>query len=118
MDNGKLWQHVTNHAYGGPEAHKIITITGEVIPTNSAHHQMMRPAPYTTTVVGWSHLVRSPVKWNQDGEHETQEKEPELVWFQKLNAIGVQGHPEWLPHNSPLTMYTKRMLKEYLNVEI
>lgn len=114
-DGGTLWQHVNNHA---GSYHPILvkgTIDGF---TNSAHHQMMRPTK-DAEVLGISNGILSPLKWSDKPDpEEPEDDEPEIVYFPKLNALGVQGHPEWLSEKSFLTIMTKELVKEKLGVDL
>ena len=113
MDGGNLWQDVDAHGGTHPLIYK-----GEELTTNSAHHQMMIPAEGNQILAVSPN--RSPFKY-KDGEFdpiEDKNDEPELVYFPRMNAIGVQGHPEWLSHKHPLNVLLKNLVGELLNVEI
>lgn len=115
MHGGKLYQHVSNHA-GQPHE---IKVGDTVFYTNSAHHQLMIPDP-SAQVLGATIHALSKRKYR---EHPTDyvlsdEPEPEVVWFPKFKALGIQGHPEWLPEHAPLNQLTKHMLKDLCNVEV
>ena len=113
MDGGKLWQHVTSHAGGN---HTINLKDGRKIKTNSLHHQMMIPRD-GNELIGWADC-RSPIKYNEQGAHEVETIEPEIVYFPDMKALGVQGHPEYLTRNHELCIETDRLLKERFNVGI
>jgi hypothetical protein len=78
---------------------------------------MMRPTQ-AGVILATSHVVRSPQKCNGQGVHETDEPEVEACYFPYLNAVGIQGHPEWLKKSSDLTQFTYRVVKEFLNVDL
>jgi putative glutamine amidotransferase len=93
---GKLVQDVTNHH----ATHPIITNTGERFLTSSCHHQMMVPWEIDHELIAWSEKHQST--HYHPPEHPAYstlekhiDKEPEVVYFPKLNGFGVQGHPEW-----------------------
>lgn len=116
LDGGTLWQHVDGHA-GDP--HGIVFKNGMRGWTNSYHHQMMRPTKDAKILAVSPPLSKK--KWAEDPDYpETGffPEEPEIVHFPKINALGVQGHPEWLPEDSFLPVVTRQLTKQHLNVEI
>jgi putative glutamine amidotransferase len=114
LDGGTLYQHVDNH--GGGSQHEVI-IDDKEYRSNSCHHQLMRPAS-TATVLGYT-PARSFEKWTDDDAPVVgDDKETEIVHFPKLNAIGVQGHPEWLSHRHDLNVVTRNLVEKYLNVQL
>jgi gamma-glutamyl-gamma-aminobutyrate hydrolase PuuD len=40
-------------------------------------------------------------------------KEPEVVWYPKINAIGVQFHPEMMNDDTVARHYFKGLIREY-----
>lgn len=113
LGGGTLYQHVENHVVGH---HKLI-FQGKEYTTNSCHHQMMRP---TADMEVLAHSpVLSPRKWVEDADPVHDDSpEPEIVYFPKMKAIGVQGHPEWLSESHDLVKITKQLVKEKLNVTL
>jgi len=111
LGGGTLYQHVDNHTVG---SHPLI-FQGKEYRTNSCHHQMMRP---TADMQVLAHApVLSPKKWTDDADPvEDDSPEPEIVYFPKFKAIGVQGHPEWLSNDHDLVKITKQLVKEKLDV--
>lgn len=113
LGGGSLWQHVDNHVGG---SHKLI-MGDKVFPTNSYHHQLMRPTP-EMEVLAVSECL-SPQKWAaEELPEDSTDPEPEIVYFPQHNAIGVQGHPEWLGHGHMLNVITRQLCKERLNVRL
>lgn len=45
---------------------------------------------------------------------------PEVVHFPAINAIGIQGHPEWLRqyNNDDTDQWLKKLIKRYLKIEV
>lgn len=45
---------------------------------------------------------------------------PEVVYFPAINALGIQGHPEWLrqSQNNDTDSWLKNIVKRYLKVEL
>lgn len=68
---------------------------------NDAHHQLV----YTNNqlegdnfkVYGYCKL--SPYHLYQEDEEVEVDIEPEIIHFPKINALGVQFHPEWMGHS-------------------
>lgn len=112
LHGGKLWQHVTNHA---GRYHFIELKTGQKIETNSLHHQMMRPDKdaeiLAQTPVA---LARKKYSENEVAIDDTT-PDPEIVWFPKFRALGVQGHPEYLPLKHELVRLTQQLFEEKTN---
>lgn len=108
MDGGKLWQHSTGHQGGN---HAIFDTTdGEGYVTNSAHHQIMRPLVHNLTLAVCNETVDV---WDESGKPQKIERTPEIVFFPHLNAIGIQGHPEWNP-NARFVSYCARLIETFL----
>lgn len=100
LAGGKLIQHVTNHA---GSKHEMATFDGMKVTVNSIHHQMVNPHsikdPKAYRLLGWVPTRRSDrylgakdktvyLPWSF--------KEPEAVFYPKINAIGFQFHPEMM----------------------
>mgnify|MGYP002347781064 CR=1 FL=1 len=109
LSGGKLWQHVENHN----TSHKMIMNDGTVLNTTSVHHQMLRPTT-EMKILGTSLDIRSPIKHNEHGPHNTHDPEPEVVFIPKNKALCIQGHPEYTSHKSDLSKLTKHLVEEYL----
>lgn len=110
LGGGSLWQHVEHHA----GSNHTLNFRGRKYWTNSVHHQMMRPTEDMEILATSPNL--SPIKYNEK-KHEDLGEEPEIVYIPNLNALCVQGHPEWLREHDPLVQITKDLLKEKCNVE-
>ena len=114
VDGGSLWQHVSTHA---GNIHAVVMQDGSRWVTNSAHHQMMRPGD-NAVVLGVADEVYSPFKVSEEGEVRDVSPEAEIVHFPRLNALGIQGHPEWLNESHDLRKLTRKLVKEYLDVVV
>lgn len=114
MAGGKLVQHTTGH--GGMRYHKTKTKDGQIIPMNTLHHQMMRPEKTKHDLVAWT-LGLSSVYLDGDDKHIPNVlKEPEIVYFHDIKALGIQCHPEMMnPDQDQVPLdYFKTIIKEYL----
>lgn len=97
MSGGKLVQHMSHAG-----KHLLMMQDGVMnikCMTNSLHHQMQYPfnldkADYE--VLGWSEGI-SPFNWmSPDKDIGIMKKEAEVVFYNKTNSLGFQGHPEML----------------------
>lgn len=118
---GFLIQNVHNH--GG--YHLVHTIDGDVLRVNSIHHQMM---------AGFEHLEHELVAWrpmergmdgsithaglpygyrdNQTYVPPINWREPEFVYFPKINGYAIQWHPEAMDIESAATKYILNYIKQ------
>jgi len=110
LDGGYLVQHIEGHS--GIGNHILYdTRTGELLNTNSCHHQMMVPQKYNTILAtDNSRTIRG---YSESDKQFTVDSVPEIVYFPRLNALGIQGHPEWLP-NSAFAHFCTNLIKEFL----
>lgn len=97
LSGGELWQNVRHPSY-----HKIKTIYGTELTSNSLHHQMakldkMNPADYK--LIAWADNV-SKIKEDGNGVFSQEGyKEPEMVYFKNTDAFVMQYHPEFAPQS-------------------
>lgn len=111
---GSLIQHVDNHV--GIGVHKLSTFDNQVnLYGNSCHHQMMRlPESDDVELLAWTNGLSSKAIGEGNNPVPKLDKEPEIVHFKKLNAIGIQGHPEWMERGSSFVDYCLDLVKERL----
>lgn len=122
MAGGKLVQHVTGHG----QAHEIQTNAFRKLGSyktyeiSSTHHQMMYPFSLPKeryNLIAWSKYFRSDVYLdgsNKNMELEPEFLEPEIVYYNNINALGIQGHPEF-PNTSEHTLrFIKQLINNYL----
>lgn len=109
FDGGELVQHIEGHTHG---QHFIkIKETSEKILSNSCHHQMMVSKKWNKILA-----VSSEDTYGYD-ENDIRihiPEVPEIVYFPRLNAIGIQGHPEWQSQNSPFVQVCSKLINQYL----
>lgn len=103
---GKLIQNTSGHRDGYRNFHKITDIFGNELPVNSVHHQMVLPETVPENgckMVAWS---TNPLSRMYDGPNHSPIftvdeiklfKEPEICFYPKIKALGVQFHPEEMP---------------------
>ena len=99
----------------------MTTDDGREIMTSSVHHQMMYPYDIEHKLIAWSATRRSDkyvVGDNSDYEPMHMHHEPEVVWFPKIKALGIQGHPEFhaRPLTDPFVQYCMEVTRKYLEI--
>jgi GMP synthase-like glutamine amidotransferase len=107
LAGGSLIQHVTNHQNN----HTIYTVT-QKYEANSCHHQMMDIRNTEHDLIAWTPSGFSSCYTIDSGEIEL-DYEPEIVWFPKIKALTVQGHPEWLPRHSKFVNLCNSLVEKY-----
>lgn len=136
MAGGLLIQDCKGHT----SSHQMLTDKGEQYKTSSLHHQMMYPWEVEHHLIAWSLprdendvpfrtkinslKVGSAHEWVDASGRECAvpffEKEPEIVYFPKIKALAIQGHPEFMDEGAPYVRYCNRLIQEYLlnNVKV
>ena len=119
MAGGKLVQH-SRH----PGMHPISTYDGQTITVTSTHHQQAyiygMPAGHAK-LLGWANGL-SPFHFGGRGEEMVKgvvegEKECEIVYYPKINALGIQSHPEFVTHDpdhAPMITYMRSLLDKLM----
>lgn len=111
LAGGSLIQHVNGHGGG---YHDVVTNTGEEYTTSTCHHQMMNPQEVDHELLAWSAPSLSKMYVVENEELINMEVEPEVVFFPKIKALGIQGHPEWMPNSSKFVQYCLNLVEEKL----
>lgn len=115
MEGGRLIQHSNGHA-GGRHA-VLFERHGVTLPITSAHHQMVDP---TRVQPDWEIIGISDRKLSStylDGDDEEingVDTEIECMYIPKAQALGIQGHPEWMEPNCPTVRFWRELIKEKL----
>lgn len=92
LTGGSLIQHIEEHDGGN---HAIVTKEDQMLVTNSCHHQMMIPNPKTSTILAHSIEYKNSFGLRENNKRVIINDVPEIVHFSDVNALGIQGHPEW-----------------------
>lgn len=92
MAGGKLVQHQQNPMY----IHDINTYDDKAIKVTSTHHQAAYPFDLSEDdykVLGWTENIS---EYHEDGDEFEMNPplECEIVYYPKINALGIQSHPE------------------------
>lgn len=122
LSGGKLIQHVNGHN----TAHTIQTGEGmgedhyKTFTMSSSHHQMMYPFNLNQDqfkLIAWSEYFKSNTYLNGDDKQIKKAEtflEPEIVHYEKFNALCIQGHPEYSTVPEPTVNFVKDLIKTYL----
>jgi len=117
--HGYLFQHVNGHAVFSP--HEVEFNNGKKMLATSTHHQMM----YPWNVPGFELIAWSATNLSDIYEMSTERdairqlpdnKEPEIVYYNKSRCLAVQPHPENMRKDSPLVRELNELLKEKFNL--
>lgn len=96
MSGGKLVQHQANPEY----IHDITLYDGQKIKITSTHHQAAYPynlPSWNYKVLGWTKGL-SAFHLDGMGNELNPANECEIVYYRNTNALGIQGHPEFLDY--------------------
>lgn len=112
MAGGRLVQHQYN-----PGTHEMTLLNGTVR-ISSTHHQAAYPfdlPPGTYNVLGYTQGI-SPIHLDGEGKELNPPKECEVVHYRNVNALGIQGHPEFDSYQrDPQNNYSLNVLKSLYN---
>lgn len=113
---GKLVQHQSNYAY----IHSMYTYDDKRFNVNSTHHQAQFPFNLEKDyykILGWTENICG---FHEDGNKKEMkpEKECEVVFYPKINSLGIQCHPESLNPDSDAVKYFQKLLTKFLNKEL
>lgn len=118
MAGTKLIQHVSGHQGG----HAVVFNNGDILRTVSIHHQMVNPFTLDKKdyeLIAWSTKNQSTTYL--DGNNEEIKlpedfKETEVIYFNKIKAFGVQGHPEMSTYDCAFNTQLRKNLKAILGI--
>ncbi len=109
---GRLVQHQGGQDY----IHKMKTSDGSTVLTTSTHHQAQYPFEMKEgedyKLLAWTEGLSS-FHYDGEGNEMNPEKEAEVVYYPKINALAIQGHPEDLDSEEDLK-YFKNLLNKLL----
>jgi len=106
QQKGKLLQHIFDHDY--IYHHNIFLENEKVnIPTNSIHHQMMIPNKNNSIILGYA---KETLGIDQNNKIIHVDSVPEIVFWPEINALGIQGHPEYTSRPKQFFEYCKNLL--------
>lgn len=107
--------------------HFLTSSDGDSIWTSSVHHQMMYPWNVSYELLAWSQhstILAFPGLAKEEilkipthiGKLEAipRPMEPEVVWFPEIQALAIQGHPEYMSPNCIFQQYIKRLIDVYI----
>jgi len=108
LTGGSLIQHIEEHDGGN---HAIVTKEDQMLITNSCHHQMMIPNPKTSTILAHSIEYKNSFGLRENNKKVIIDNVPEIVHFSDVNALGIQGHPEWTTMPRKTIKYCINLIK-------
>lgn len=116
MAGGKLWQHVNRHT---PVLHEVYApIVGTTIDVNSYHHQMVA-LPSGSTPLLWTQPKIASFYFDYACKiHADVDMEVESAVYPKINAFGVQYHPEDMVIGSAGHKFFLNMVNNFLSMDI
>lgn len=111
---GKLVQHTTGHT--GTQ-HEIVTCDNKTFTVSSDHHQMLYvPPSVDCELLAWMPKNLSSVylpEGSEEGFYRSGAlREPEVVFFDDLNALAIQCHPEWHSAKDPFNEWVFEIILE------
>lgn len=113
---GSLYQDVKGHS----SPHIIETYDGQEFKTSSCHHQMMKiPNTVNHELLAWSADNLSEGHYYEefslsDVQRKPNTPEPEVVWFNDIQGLAIQGHPEWQEQDKSYEKFNDWLLDELL----
>jgi len=115
LAGGSMYQDVNNH--GGLVDHTVVDIeTGKTFTVNSLHHQMMRPSDSAEILSVASEATRIEY-FNGDRlivTHPGRGEDIEAVWYDELDGLCVQWHPEMASRKTESRTYFVELVKRYI----
>jgi len=111
LAGGSLIQDVSGHGNG---IHEVVTTDGAIYNTTSCHHQMMNPEGTNFELLAWTPKNLSNRYVIQYEEEISVSVEPEVIFFPKIKALAIQGHPEWMSDSSSFVQYCLTLIQEKL----
>ena len=124
LAGGKLIQHMSH-----PSSHAIKFWDNKIVcSTSSCHHQMQYPYLMNKSdyyILGYSEGLSRMHLGEDDQELDMPDvnkagliKEPELVYYPKLKALGIQGHPEGISDHAPLCHILRALIQLLVNNQL
>lgn len=110
---GRLIQHQENPTF----RHNVRTYDGQIIEVTSTHHQAQFPfniPKQDYKILAWTVALS---KFHQNGKQEEMNPpvECEVVWYPRLNALGIQPHPELMTKDTRDLRWFQDLLNDFLS---
>ena len=126
---GTLIQHVTGHGNWHGHTIQVPAPDGraDFMVASTVHHQMMYPFMLPKDhfdLLGWTpRKLSTRYLDGKDrdfpiGQNNTAFKEPEIVWFPKIQALAIQGHPEYMKIREKFVKHSRKLVQSYLLEEV
>jgi gamma-glutamyl-gamma-aminobutyrate hydrolase PuuD len=118
MAGGFMFQHINHHEMN--YMHEVyFPFSGEMVPTNSYHHQLVG-LPNDAIPIAWAKPCRSTIYVWPKGQITgvISQEEVEAAIFPKFRAMGVQYHPEMMDRRSFGRVHYEAMFRDFLELSI
>ena len=116
MAGGAVFQHIEH-----PSIHNISTFDKKVILSNSSHHNLADLSKLKENIdyklLAWAEGI-SNIHIDGYGDNVPCPKEPEVVYYPKINFLAFQNHNEWTLDNPEFTdmiSWSKDIFEKFLN---
>lgn len=118
MAGGFMYQHIDNHGIAGEHGVYMGHIDASMQVT-STHHQLVG-LKENAHIMAWSEPSRATMYVGPYGrlEKAAPEKETEAAIFPKINAMGVQYHPEFMKPNALARLHYLTMVEDFIKMDI
>ncbi len=125
LAGGELVQDLTGHH----REHLIkVLINGQYVEysVSSSHHQNAHPFDKLVEgedfeVIGeaieplsYHYSMDQEITIGREAADLNLLREPDIIWYNKINALAVQYHPEWLPRKHPGYLLYQNLLNTYI----
>lgn len=107
LTGGSLIQHIENHV---TDTHNVVIKDKGIYQTNSCHHQMMIPTK-DQKILAFAHET---VGITENNKFFFTNTVPEIIYFPKIRALGIQGHPEWASMPKPFNDYCEQLISKLI----
>lgn len=117
MAGGQLIQDVTHHGLVGGHLMYTTHPDFDTVVMSSTHHQMMYPSILDERhykLLAWTDGRSKHYLNGKDEPIPHSRIEPEVVWYPRIQALAIQGHPEIMDKGSGGVKYARELVKEYL----
>lgn len=119
LAGGAIFQHMTH-----PSRHSITTFNGKKLIVNSLHHNLSDISNLKENqdykLIGWAENL-SPYHYDGYENDKPCEKEPEIVYYPKINLLGYQFHPEMMFRDEDFAesiSYCRTLLNNFLDKKL
>lgn len=106
LSGGSLFQHIHEGHHG---KHDVETKDGHVFETSSCHHQALNLRDVDHELLAWDKGRKITVYTDKEMDCVVI---PEVAVLNQTKVFAIQGHPEWMHHDSPFVKWCANQIKE------